>query len=86
MGKKSNAHSNQPTQGDCDGADSNRSCEERHDMREHPEARLRLEMLIADLSLKFIDLPADEIDTEIEDAQCRICLFAAATRRASQVG
>lgn len=43
-------------------------------MREEPEARLRLEMLIADLSLKFIDLPANEIDTEIEDAQCRICL------------
>jgi hypothetical protein len=29
------------------------------------DARLRFETLIADLSLKFINLPADEVDHEI---------------------
>jgi formate hydrogenlyase transcriptional activator len=38
------------------------------------QASLRFESLIADLSLKFINLPADEIDSEIEDAQRRVCL------------
>ena len=37
------------------------------------EARLRFETLIADLSLKFINLPACEVDPEIEDAQRRVC-------------
>ena len=31
------------------------------------------ESLIADLSLKFINLPANEVDPEIEDAQRRVC-------------
>ena len=30
-------------------------------------------MVIADLSLKFINLPANKVDLEIEDAQRRIC-------------
>ena len=33
------------------------------------EERLRFETLIADLSLKFVNLPADEVDREIIDAQ-----------------
>ena len=42
-------------------------------MPEELEARLRFETLIADLSLKFINLPANEVDPEIEDAQRRVC-------------
>jgi hypothetical protein len=37
------------------------------------EERLRFETLIADLSSKFINLPAGEVDREIEDAQRRLC-------------
>jgi formate hydrogenlyase transcriptional activator len=37
------------------------------------EERLRFETLIADLSSKFINLPAGEVDREIEDAQRRVC-------------
>jgi len=37
------------------------------------EARLRFETLIADLSSKFVNLPYDELDREIEDAQRSIC-------------
>jgi formate hydrogenlyase transcriptional activator len=37
------------------------------------EERLRFETLIADLSLKFVNLPADDVDREIMDAQRRIC-------------
>ena len=36
------------------------------------EERLRFETLIADLSSKFINLPAGEVDREIEDAQRRV--------------
>ena len=35
------------------------------------EERLHFETLIADLSSKFINLPAGEVDREIEDAQRR---------------
>jgi transcriptional regulator with GAF, ATPase, and Fis domain len=37
------------------------------------EDRLRFETLIADLSSKFVNLPAGEVDHEIEDAQRRVC-------------
>jgi PAS domain S-box-containing protein len=37
------------------------------------EARLRFETLLADLSARFINLPADQVDAAIEDAQRRIC-------------
>ncbi len=37
------------------------------------EARLRFETLIADLSSKFVNLPAGEVDREIMDAERRIC-------------
>ena len=39
------------------------------------EERLRFETLIADLSSKFVSLPAGEVDREIRDAQRRICEF-----------
>jgi transcriptional regulator with GAF, ATPase, and Fis domain len=37
------------------------------------EERLWFETLIADLSSKFVNLPAGEVDREIEDAQRRVC-------------
>jgi PAS domain S-box-containing protein len=37
------------------------------------EARLRFETLLADLSSKFINLPADRVDSEIQDAQRLVC-------------
>jgi len=42
-------------------------------LRAELEARLRFETLIADLSSKFVNLPACEVDREIEDAQRRVC-------------
>lgn len=37
------------------------------------EERLRFETLIADLSSRFVNVPADRVDREIEDAQRAIC-------------
>jgi formate hydrogenlyase transcriptional activator len=37
------------------------------------EERLRFETLIADLSSKFVNVPAGEVDREIMDAEQRIC-------------
>jgi PAS domain S-box-containing protein len=37
------------------------------------DERLRLERLLTSLSSQFINLPADRIDSDIEDAQRRIC-------------
>jgi signal transduction histidine kinase len=37
------------------------------------EERLKFETLLAELSARFINLPADQIDGEVEDAQRRIC-------------
>lgn len=37
------------------------------------EERLRFETLIADLSSKFVNLPADLVDRAVEDAQRRVC-------------
>ena len=59
--------------GDRDIPEFRQACEERHDMRVEPEARLHSESLVADLSLKFINLPANQIDSEIEDSQRRVC-------------
>ena len=44
-------------------------------LRAELEERLRFETLIADLSSKFINVPAGEVDREIEDAQRRVCEF-----------
>ncbi len=40
---------------------------------ENLKKRLQFETLLAELSAHFINLPADRIDSEIEDAQRRIC-------------
>ena len=37
------------------------------------KARLRFETLLAEISARFVHLPADQIDNAIEDAQRRIC-------------
>jgi PAS domain-containing protein len=48
---------------------------ENTDPRAALQERLRFETLIADLSSKFINPPAEEVDREIIDAQHRICEF-----------
>ena len=37
------------------------------------EDRLRFEVLLTDLSARFVNIPADKVDGAIEDAQQRIC-------------
>ncbi|HUL38514.1 MAG TPA: PAS domain-containing protein, partial [Thermodesulfobacteriota bacterium] len=39
------------------------------------EERLRFETLLAEISARFVNLPADRIEVEIEDTQRRICEF-----------
>ena len=46
---------------------------ENSNLRVEPEERLRFETLIADLSSKFVNLPAGELDREIMDAERCIC-------------
>ncbi len=40
---------------------------------QNPEQRRRFEALLSEISTRFINLPADQIDSGIEDAQRRIC-------------
>jgi len=44
-------------------------------MRTELEERLRFETLLAEISSRFVNLPADQIDGEILSAQRRICEF-----------
>ena len=37
------------------------------------QERLQFEMLLTDISARFVNLPSDQIDGEIEDAQRRVC-------------
>jgi hypothetical protein len=37
------------------------------------EERLRFETLLSEISSRFVNVPAGEVDREIEDAQRRIC-------------
>ncbi len=37
------------------------------------EERLQFETLLVEISARFVNLPTDQIDSEIEDAQRRIC-------------
>jgi len=39
------------------------------------EERLRFETLLAEISARFVNLPADRIDGEIKDVQRLICEF-----------
>ena len=45
----------------------------RPDLQIELEERLRFETLVADISAKFVNVPADRVDSEIQDAQRRIC-------------
>ena len=58
-------------------ADSNeqltREIEQRVQAQEALEDRLRFETLLTDISARFVNLPADQIDGEIVDAQRRVC-------------
>jgi PAS domain S-box-containing protein len=39
------------------------------------EKQLQFERLLADISEKFVNLPPEQVDSEIEDAQSRVCQF-----------
>ena len=56
-------------------ADLARANEQLVASEESLEERLKFETLLAEMSAHFINLPADQIDSEIEDAQRRICEF-----------
>ena len=58
---------------DRDIIEFRRAWEEPCETHEGLEVRGRFETLIADLSLKFINLPANSVDAEIEDSQRRVC-------------
>ncbi len=60
-------------QDDRDIVEFRQAWEEPPGIPEELEAGRRFDTLIADLSLKFINLPANEVDREIEDAQRRVC-------------
>jgi PAS domain S-box-containing protein len=45
----------------------------KRDLHEELEERLRFETLLADLSARFVNVPADQTDHEIENAQRQIC-------------
>ncbi|MDT8069064.1 MAG: PAS domain S-box protein [Terriglobia bacterium] len=45
----------------------------KRDIRAKLEERLEFETLVADLSARFVNLPANRVDAEILDAQRRIC-------------
>jgi hypothetical protein len=60
-------------QEDREPSDSGQGRDEARTNRVGLEARLQFETLVADLSLKFINLPAGKVDFEIEDALCRAC-------------
>jgi hypothetical protein len=44
------------------------------------ETRLEFETLISDLSSRFVNLPAAELDSQIEDALRRVCEFLGVDR------
>ena len=58
---------------DRDIVEFRQAWEEPPGVPEELEQRLHFDTLVADLSLKFINLPANEIDPEIEDSQRRVC-------------
>jgi len=46
---------------------------ERRQSRQQMEERIKFEALLAEISSHFVNLPADEVDSEIDDAEHRIC-------------
>src|SRR5512140_3774177 len=47
--------------------------EAQHKLQTRLEERLRFETLLADLSSRFINIPADEVDSKIQEAQRQVC-------------
>ena len=43
------------------------------DLQIELQERLRFETLVSDISARFVNVPADQVDEEIQDAQRRIC-------------
>ena len=41
--------------------------------RRECEEQLRFETLLADLSARFVNLPAEQVDSEIQNAQRQLC-------------
>ena len=62
-----------PTEGGCETVETRQAREQPAGTQADLEARLRFETLIADLSLKFISLPANKIDLKIADALRCVC-------------
>jgi PAS domain S-box-containing protein len=54
-------------------SDSHGMTESEADRHTDLEKRLAFETLLADLSSRFINLPADQVDHAVEDAQRRVC-------------
>ena len=48
---------------------------ERRRIKQALEERLKFEALLAEISAHFVNLPTDQIDSDIEEAQRRICKF-----------
>jgi len=46
---------------------------ERRQSRQQMEERIKFEALLAEISSHFVNLPADEVDSEIDDAEHLIC-------------
>ena len=40
-----------------------------------PEARLRFEALLAEIAARFVNLPSDQVESEINEAQRRLCEY-----------
>ncbi len=49
--------------------------EQRVALKKSPNERRKSETLLVNMSARFVNLPADQIDSEIEDAQRRICEY-----------
>ena len=49
--------------------------EQRVALEKSPNERRKSETLLVNMSARFVNLPADQIDSEIEDAQRRICEY-----------
>jgi hypothetical protein len=62
---------------DDDGARENTAANEmrhtRTDLKHQLEAQLRFESLLADISARFVNFPAEQVDNAIEEAQHHIC-------------
>ena len=52
---------------------NDRMTQEDASLRAEFEEQLQFEMLLTEISARFINLPAEQVESEIQDAQRRIC-------------